>query len=190
MRDLTQRTASRGLGGRTVSTHDMIDRLQEVRTLTRRWGTVRTLGPAHGTQLFFLEVHPPGTTSRDRRLIAIDRIAPAYGSSAGLLIAALIDGLPSWALLTSVLATAAAFGLVTRRLTRRLRDQTRSLTVEVNFRAAPSTTIDGNPDLLVSCHRALIALDNARTSEFLTPAEYERRWAEVYFRIPAISLRR
>lgn len=76
-----------------MNTQHAITQLQQVTTTSRRWGTIRTLGPAHGAHLFLLEVYPPGTTTHDRRLAALNRVSPAYGAVLGIAVAVLIEDL-------------------------------------------------------------------------------------------------
>lgn len=167
-----------------MNTQHAITQLQQVTTISRRWGTIRTLGPAHGAHLFLLEVYPPGTTTHDRRLAALNRVSPAYGAVLGIAVAVLIEDLHRWALPVLVAAPAALAAFITGRLTRRLRAQIHSLTVTVNFRAT-GTTIDGNPQLFIDCHEGLRELDADNSPRGRLPAiEYERRWGEIYFRIP------
>ncbi len=148
----------------------------------RRWGLIRNAGPLHGHWISELTVYPPGITTGERWAVGADRFAPVGGAVLGLLLtAASYRLLPVWATLILLLAPPALLAAVVRRLTRRIRRQLRSVVVTRDYRSEPPT-ITGDAALLQACCAELTALDG--DSDRISVVEYERRWGEVYHRLP------
>lgn len=148
----------------------------------RAWGTFRNAGPAHGHWIRELTVYPPGITTGERWAVGLDRQAPVVGAIIGLALTLLtFDLLPRWTMLILIFTPSLGITVLAHRLTSRIRRQVRSIVVAEDYRTHPST-INGDAALFDGCYSALTRLD--AEAALLSPVEYERRWGEIYQRIP------
>lgn len=157
-------------------------RLEQQILGNRAWGTFRDAGPAHGHRIRELSIYPPGITTGERWAVGLDRQAPVVGAIVGLGLSVLtFDLLPRWTMLILLFVPSLGITLLAHRLTSRIRRHVRSIVVAEDYRTHPST-VNGDAALFEGCYSALAKLDTE--AALLSPVEYERRWGEIYHRIP------
>ncbi|MFF1635228.1 DUF6611 family protein [Leifsonia sp. NPDC058248] len=157
-----------------------------------RWGYAdRTLAASanrSGVSGQRLVVYPPGTNTRERRLLMAHRQWPVYGGLASLAVALVLSPATPGLALAGMLGLYVVGFAVLSRLTRRLRQACRSVQSSTVMLGGTIRML-GEPRILDACLVSLTVLEGRRDDGEIGEAEFELGWGEVYEALGARTVR-
>jgi hypothetical protein len=144
------------------------------------WGWVQIGTAARGGWLTLrLTVYPPGTSSRERRLLNFARNWPLLWTVVTL-VAMVALGQEAGAAIVPVCVVAWIAGIVgVLRATRALRSRVRTVSVAQVCHGDAWRDL-GQFAAVSAAVRALERLDRVAAERRIDPVEYERQWAQIY----------
>jgi hypothetical protein len=154
----------------------------------RRWGVYETgLVDRGGWSRYELCVYPPGTNSRERRLLNIQRNGPVAGAFVAVAtLMTLSEFVPVIPLIAAVVGGYGLLVVAGRVTTKSIRREcARMRVVTIPDRGARMAF--GDPELLADCWRTMRTADRDLESGSIDMVRYELIWAEVHRLVGASS---